>query len=99
MFLGRLERSKLRPALRHLGVKPAPDGQHRSDCLRDFAPGGLFSIEISRNAKRREGSVFESHFEKYPARAMNDVGEWGGGCWGWVLKRLGGLTALAAGGG
>ena len=39
-------------------------GHHSSGCLRDFAPGRLFSIEISRNAKRREGSVFESHFEK-----------------------------------
>ena len=43
-------------------------GHHSSGCLRDFAPGRLFSIEISRNAKRREGSVFESQFEKLRVR-------------------------------
>ena len=45
-------------------------GHHRSGCLRDFAPGGLFSIEISRNGKRRGASVFESNFEKLVERAM-----------------------------
>ena len=44
-------------------------GHHRSGCLRDFAPRGLFLTEISRNAKRRETSVFESNFKKCMARA------------------------------
>ena len=34
-------------------------------------PWGLFSIEISRNGKRRKGSVFESNFEKVSARASD----------------------------
>ena len=44
--------------LRDFGVRGRSWGHHSSGCLRDFAPGRLFSIEISRNGKRREGSVF-----------------------------------------
>ena len=61
--------------LRDLGVRPflgSPQVGY-SGCVRDFAaPGHLFLIEISRNAKRREASVFESHFEKYVLRASGD---------------------------
>ena len=48
------------------GVDRTRGGRTRPNGLRRGGPvGDLFSVEISRDRKHREGSVFHSHFENY----------------------------------
>ena len=54
-------------------VRRTADENHHEISFQDFVLGGQILIEISRNLKCRQGSVFETNFEKSVSRVNADV--------------------------